>query len=58
METNGAAIFGTAPQGPGCYFKCAANHITAVPMNYLVSERISNAEAFFESAGDLATSTV
>jgi len=48
METDDAAISGTAPRGPLCYCKCAINHITAVPMNYLVSKRIPNAEAFLE----------
>ena len=46
METLGAAMCGTQPRGPLCYCKCAINHITAVPMNYLVSKRIPNAEAF------------
>ena len=45
METLGAAMCGTAPRGPLCYRKRAINHITAVPMNYLVSKRIPNAEA-------------
>ena len=46
MEPLGAAMCGTAPCGPLCYCKSAINHITAVPMNYLVSKRIPNAEAF------------
>ena len=46
METLGAAMCGTAPRGQLCYCKCAINHITAIPMNYLVSKRIPNAEAF------------
>ena len=48
METVGAAMSGTAPRGPLCYFKCAVNHIMAVKMNYLVSQRIPNAEAFLK----------
>ncbi len=46
METLGAAMCGTAPRGSLCYCNCAINHITAIPMNYLVSKRIPNAEAF------------
>ena len=29
-----------------CYFKCASNHIMVMSMNYLVSKRVPNAEAF------------
>ena len=48
METVVTAISGTRPRGPLCYCKCAINHITAVLMNYLVSKRIPNADAFLE----------
>ena len=29
-----------------CYCKCAVNHIMVLVMNYLVSKRVPNAEAF------------
>ena len=46
MESLSAAMFGSPPRGPLCYCRCATNHITAVPINYLVSKRNPNAEAF------------
>ena len=49
-----AASSGTEPRGPICYCKCAINHMTAIQMNYLVSKRIPNAEAFLEHCERLA----
>ena len=48
MEILSAAMSGAAPHDRPCYCKCAINHITVLPMNYLVSKRIPNAEEFLE----------